>query len=71
MTDGQRRTLAREETANTLSMGVWFENTLNQGLLREEWIDQAQRDQMREFFEEQGLLNGFSRRVWRRYGFIA
>jgi hypothetical protein len=34
MTDEQRRTLAREETANTLSMGVWFENTLNQGLLR-------------------------------------
>lgn len=26
---------------------------------------------MRDFFEEQGLLNGFSRAVWRRYGFIA
>jgi hypothetical protein len=26
---------------------------------------------MREFFEGQGLLNGFSRAVWRRYGFIA
>lgn len=34
MTHGQRVNLSREEAANLLSRGVWFENTLNQGLLR-------------------------------------
>lgn len=34
MTHRQRVDLSREEAANLLSRGVWFENTLNQGLLR-------------------------------------
>jgi hypothetical protein len=34
MTHRQRVELSRQEAANLLSRGVWFENTLNQGLLR-------------------------------------
>jgi hypothetical protein len=34
MTHAQRVELSRQEAANMLSRGVWFENTLNQGLLR-------------------------------------
>ncbi len=34
MTHRQRVELSRQEVANLLSRGVWFENTLNQGLLR-------------------------------------
>ncbi len=34
MTHAQRVELSRQEAANMLSRAVWFENTLNQGLLR-------------------------------------
>jgi hypothetical protein len=34
MTHRERVELSRQEAANMLSRGVWFENTLNQGLLR-------------------------------------
>lgn len=34
MSDDERRELARQETASVLSQGIWFENTLNQGILR-------------------------------------
>lgn len=34
MTHAERVELSRQEAANFLSRGVWFENTLNQGLLR-------------------------------------
>jgi hypothetical protein len=34
MTHRQRVELSRQEAANTLTRAVWFENTLNQGLLR-------------------------------------
>lgn len=34
MSDDQRRELSRQELANMLSRAVWFENTLNQGLLQ-------------------------------------
>ncbi|OXR39773.1 hypothetical protein B7C42_08158 [Nocardia cerradoensis] len=34
MTHRQRVELSRQEVANTFSRAVWFENTLNQGLLR-------------------------------------
>ncbi|MFE3255277.1 diiron oxygenase [Nocardia sp. NPDC059091] len=35
MTPAQRRELSREELANVLSVGIWFENLLNRLLLRE------------------------------------
>ncbi|MFE3000446.1 diiron oxygenase [Nocardia sp. NPDC059246] len=35
MTPAQRRDLSREELANVLSVGIWFENLLNRLLLRE------------------------------------
>ncbi|GAB2442131.1 AurF N-oxygenase family protein [Nocardia tengchongensis] len=35
MTPEQRRELSREELANVLSVGIWFENLLNRLLLRE------------------------------------
>ena len=34
MDDGQRVNLSRQEFANYISMGIWFENMLNQSLLR-------------------------------------
>ena len=34
MTDQQRLDLSRQEFANYISMGIWFENMLNQSLLR-------------------------------------
>ncbi|MBS4729122.1 diiron oxygenase [Mycobacterium sp. SM1] len=34
MTRAQRVELSRQELVNTLSAGIWFENVLNQGLLR-------------------------------------
>ena len=35
MTEAQRIELSRQEMANVLSVGIWFENLLNRALLRE------------------------------------
>lgn len=34
MSEAQRIELSRQESANILSVGIWFENILNQALLR-------------------------------------
>ncbi|MGI8679101.1 MAG: AurF N-oxygenase family protein [Jatrophihabitans sp.] len=40
MSNAERHELARQETASVLSQGIWFENTLTQGILRTNlWSD--------------------------------